>query len=87
MGGQELERITNLHYPSAQMEARLYGLCLIINPPPVSSPVLEDPVPKIVDEAPPASMVSDVSKDIRAATSTRQPCPRAPVNRLAGLAW
>jgi hypothetical protein len=70
-----LESITNLHYPSAQMEASLYGLRLTINPPPLASPALEESdikVPNIVDEAPPAS---DVSKDICAATSTRQPRP------------
>jgi hypothetical protein len=57
-----LGSITNLHYPSAQMEARLYGLRVIINPPPLASPALEESdieVPKIVDEAPPASIVSE----------------------------
>jgi hypothetical protein len=76
-----LESITNLHYPSAQMEARLYGLRLTINPPPLASPGLADSdieVPKIVDELPPTSITSDVSKDIDATTSTRQlrPGPR-----------
>jgi hypothetical protein len=68
-----LESIAGLNYQGAQMEARLDGL----PPPPSTQMIEESDIEKqwafTATKAPAALLVTDVSEDVRAVTTTRQP--------------